>query len=282
MNKKINTFIALMLICTSCYAAEWDGSYYRKNSSVQYDVINQVLSHLENLPFEPIVLDVGCGDGRASKELILKRLNAKQVIGIDPSQEMLDIANKSYQNIHNLKFKKGSFQILDEHEAYDVVTTFFSLHWVPKEEQALSVANMAHALKKGGILIAAHVMKPLNTSIRAAIHKCISKPKWKDYFPNYKPPIYEADPYELQKMLTENNMRLLRFVAFEYNTKFKNNEEFYEWACGWSPYKKALGDKHHGFWMDVIREYRTETKQSILTESLIFKDPFIEIVAQKL
>jgi SAM-dependent methyltransferase len=74
-------------------------------------------------------------------------------------------------------------------EAYDVVTTFLSLHWVPKEKQAQSFANMANALKPNGILIAAHVMKPLNTSIRVAIHKCIAKPQWKDYFPNYKAPI---------------------------------------------------------------------------------------------
>lgn len=288
MYKSIRAFILLLVLIAPCFAkatqgeSEWSGTYYRKNSNVQYDVINQVLSHIENLPSQPLVLDVGCGDGRASDELVLKYLNAKKVIGIDPSQNMLDAANKTYQNNKKLEFKKGSFQSLNENEAYDIVTAFFALHWVPKEEQALAIANMAKALKKDGLLIAAHVTKPLNTSIRVAIHKCIAKPKWSRYFPHYKAPIYEADPYELQTLLTQNNLRLLKFVNFEYNTVFKNNEAFYDWASGWSPYKQALGDKHHAFWMDVIHEYRAETKQSMNEENLVFKDPFIEIVAQKL
>jgi trans-aconitate methyltransferase len=282
MKQALLTAMMLILTSTLSHAAQWDGGYYRKNSSVQYDVTEQVLSHVDNLPANPVVLDVGCGDGRASKELIQKYLNAKQVVGIDPSQDMLTTALSHYQHDPKLDFKLGSFQNLNEKEKYDIVTTFFSLHWVPKEEQARSIANMAQALKPQGLLIAAHVMKPLNTSIRVAIHQCIASAKRKSYFPNYIAPIYEADPYELQQNLTQNKLRLLRFVAFEYNKTFESNEQFYEWASGWSPYKKALGDRHHEFWMDVITAYRIETKQNNTQSELVFKDPFIEIVAQKI
>lgn len=278
----ITTTLLFSFICACpSLADEWKASSYRKHAQIQYEVAKNVLNNVDVSPSSPLVLDIGCGDGRATRELILPLLKAQKVVGIDPSKNMLALANLSYKNIPSLSFAEGGFQTLREQKSYDVVTSFFALHWVPQEEQALAVKNMANALKPGGILIAAHVIHSVNPTIRTAILKTVNTDKWRAIFPDYQSPIYEADPYELQKLLTDNNLRIRRFVAFDYTTTFKNAQEFYEWLNGWSPFKSALGDQHEDFWMDVIQEYRTQTHQENDASSIVFKDPFIEIIAQK-
>ena len=65
------------------------------------------------------IIDVGCGGGRYSNALRL--LKAKQVIGVDFSEDGIFTANKNYnfknisfkkQDVLNLKFKKNTFDIV--------------------------------------------------------------------------------------------------------------------------------------------------------------------------
>jgi trans-aconitate methyltransferase len=279
---QIAIFLSYFVTSIITHADTWNGSLYRDNSNIQYDVAERVLKDVDILKPSPIVLDIGCGDGRSTSELILKHLKAKSVLGIDPSDSMLSKAKKSYRTNQQLAFAKGSFQTLNDRNAYDAITSFFALHWVPKAEQALAIKNVTNALKTGGVFIAVHVVDSKRPILKTAIDQTIATPKWRSYFQNYQSQVYWADAFEFQNLLTENRLRLRRFVAFDYPTRFEDAKAFYSWVNAWSQLKDRLGNKHEAFWMDVINTYRTQTNQDHQVPEIKFTDSFVEIIAEKM
>jgi ubiquinone/menaquinone biosynthesis C-methylase UbiE len=93
------------------------------------------------------VVDMGCGHGPDAK-LYLDR-GAAKVIGIEPTDTMLAEARKRVPN-KNAEFKKGRYEAIPiEDESVDVIAGRFSLHYVPKPEDAFK--EIYRVLKEGGI-----------------------------------------------------------------------------------------------------------------------------------
>src|SRR6266516_1381985 len=60
-----------------------------------------------SVPPDARVLDVGCGSGWASRLLAVKA-SAGRVVGIDISDEMIDLARDSSRQFKNIEFKVAS------------------------------------------------------------------------------------------------------------------------------------------------------------------------------
>lgn len=95
------------------------------------------------------VLDVGCGNGR-----LLTLIDDKPIdyTGIDVSQKLISIAQKTYPNkkfdvgtIHSLPYKDNTF---------DTTISIAVLHHIPGQElRERSIKEIARVTKKGGIII---------------------------------------------------------------------------------------------------------------------------------
>ena len=94
------------------------------------------------------VLDIACGEGYGSN---LIAQYATEVIGVDISQETIDIATKKYQR-DNLKFLQGSADAIPcESNYFDVVVSFETIEHHDRHDEMMQ--EIKRVLTKEGILI---------------------------------------------------------------------------------------------------------------------------------
>jgi ubiquinone/menaquinone biosynthesis C-methylase UbiE len=109
------------------------------------------LFHGLKIPENPIVLDVGCGTGIATFELV-KRFQDKGVFhGIDLSQKMVYLAKARAMKFGhvNVDFNKGDAEALKFPESsFDLVINNQVFHWIQNKEEALK--EMFRVLKPAG------------------------------------------------------------------------------------------------------------------------------------
>lgn len=96
-----------------------------------------------------ICLDAGCGGGRNS--IAMARLGAKEVVGIDISEEGLENARQRAQGMTNVRFEQASvLSIPFPDESFDMVWCAGVLMITADEERALD--ELARVTAKGGCL----------------------------------------------------------------------------------------------------------------------------------
>jgi SAM-dependent methyltransferase len=136
---------------------------YFSNSEPQRQVFFKTLFSRLNFGIEEKndfrLLDYGCGDG---KNTGVMSFLFREVIGIDISEAMIQVAlNRFPKEIYpNLTFdldKSGSFSefsrnIDAESDKFDIITSFFVLHFA--EEPIKTLRNIYSALKEGGKFVA--------------------------------------------------------------------------------------------------------------------------------
>lgn len=104
------------------------------------------------------VLDVACGAGYGAAYLAEQ---AKNVVGVDLSDETIDHARRRYALV-NVAFRVGDAERLSDPDAtYDVVCSFETIEHVSDPEQALS--EFARVLRQNGALLVSTPKAPLTT-----------------------------------------------------------------------------------------------------------------------
>ncbi|WP_067702098.1 class I SAM-dependent methyltransferase [Nocardia jejuensis] len=100
------------------------------------------------------VIDIGCGPGRLAFALADRVGPQGRVVGIDPSAPMIDYAVAHAPA--NCRFELGAAQSLSQLDAtFDVVTSTFAMHHIPKSERNTALAAMFRILRPGGHLLLA-------------------------------------------------------------------------------------------------------------------------------
>lgn len=95
------------------------------------------------------VLDLGCGYGWHCAYAIEK--GAKQVVGIDISEKMLQVA-KDKNKHENIEYIQGTIEDIDfDVNEFDIVLSSLALHYI--EDYALVVQKVKELLKPNGIFI---------------------------------------------------------------------------------------------------------------------------------
>lgn len=95
------------------------------------------------------VLDYGCGHGRLCKEFWNKGF--LNVIGVDSSARMIEIAEKTYPELDFRVVENSVFPF--DNEMFDVVLLFTVLTSMPADEDQVAIVNEGYrVLHQGGIL----------------------------------------------------------------------------------------------------------------------------------
>lgn len=163
----------------------WNANLYEDKHNFVFDLGRGVVDLLDPQPGEHI-LDVGCGTGQLTEQIhdrmiqdrdgfaermrsgsnVNRFVGAKEsttalphppiapvptgsVVGIDPSEAMIENAKKNYPNL--------AFRVMDVTEMpfesdFDAVFSNAVLHWVPNADAA--AAGIARALRPGGRFVA--------------------------------------------------------------------------------------------------------------------------------
>jgi trans-aconitate 2-methyltransferase len=97
---------------------------------------------------DPRVVDLGCGTG-ALTAIAHQRLHARETIGIDRSERMLERA-LSHARPDGLRFEVGTIEAFDGRGQYDVILSNSAFHWI--DDHAALIARLFDALTSGGQL----------------------------------------------------------------------------------------------------------------------------------
>lgn len=136
--------------------------YFLDTWSINYaSTIEYLLGKIETGPGTRIV-DIGCGDGRFSRELS-SVFECSTVIGIDYSKRAIALASALNSDIPNLSFQP--LDITTEHnlEQFDVAVLMEVFEHIPLDEAADFIRSVHDLLKVGGVLYLTvpHENKPL-------------------------------------------------------------------------------------------------------------------------
>lgn len=123
-------------------ADKYSNQYFNDLTDIPY-----IDKFLKNIPSKGRILDIGCGPGQFS-QYITK--NGFHVIGIDYSQEMIEIARTKvpavefkHMDMRNLKFEENSF---------DGILSAYSLIHITSEDIPDTLKEFNKVLKPGGYI----------------------------------------------------------------------------------------------------------------------------------
>ena len=209
-----------------------------------------------NIPEKPTALDVACGTGVSTLELI-KRCNGRGTfIGVDISRPMIEQAKEKatkYPNV-DLRFMLGDAESLDFPDStFDLVISNMSFHFFPNQTKALS--EMFRVLKPGGqVALLFHGMLS-DHEVKDIVYRVT------DYHPEYPEFKENVKSFNRGFIGLEDTMALFQIVGFVNLYIFGRHRIFFG--------VPDLDDinAYWGIWRSgVPREHWDEIKNEILSE----------------
>jgi trans-aconitate 2-methyltransferase len=218
---------------------QWNASEYEKHSSAQLEWARELIQKLD-LKGHESVLDIGCGDGKVTAE-IRRCLSKGTIIGIDSSDEMIDLASRKFPKTEfpNVSFKKIDAREILYKNQFDVVFSSAALHWVRDHQSVLR--GVSNSLKNSGRLLFQMGGKGNAEGIIEIIHRLIKMDRWKSYFQGFVFPYGFYSPDEYRNWLDQSGLTANRLELIPKDMKQKGREGLAGWIrTTWLPYTERV------------------------------------------
>jgi trans-aconitate 2-methyltransferase len=181
---------------------DWDAERYHRLSEPQFAWGRQVLRRLSPRPGERI-LDLGCGTGRLTAELI-GAMGEGHVVGVDRSESMLAQAaverawlhrgwrlHDAAQDTGQVHLVRADAAHLPFADVFDGIFSAATFHWVKSHEELF--ASIYRALVPGGRLVAQCGGGPNLDLLLTRAHTLMDSPRYRCYFDGWFDPWNFAD-----------------------------------------------------------------------------------------
>lgn len=195
---------------------KWDAVKYTSDFSFVHRYGNGVIDLVDEN--RGTVLDLGCGNGALSKVLFDKGFH---VVGIDASDELLEIAQKNYPEIRFMKAEATEFSL---RQPVDVVFSNAVFHWINGERQCDMLKCVHKALKANGQFVFEFGGFGNNGLIHGALEKAFS-----EYNYTYGMPFYFPTIGEYASLLESSGFRTTYAVLFDRPTELKGKDGLKDW-----------------------------------------------------
>ncbi len=184
---------------------DWNAESYAENARFVSEFGREIVELLDPKPGER-VLDLGCGDGALTKELMDLGVN---VVGVDRSPDMVRAALS-----RGVDARLVGGEELNFNNEFDAVFSNAALHWMKKDPDAV-IIGVARALKPKGRFVGEFGghgnVAAITVALRAALAKrgvdCSEFTPW--YFPT-------TDEY--REKLERHGFKVQRIGAFSRPT----------------------------------------------------------------
>lgn len=237
---------------------EFNGEEYRKASAHQKKWGGRLIQGLD-LKGGERVLDMGCGDGELTAQLAL-RVPHGSVLGIDASEGMIAAAEE--HRAQNLRFALQDINALDYEDAFDLVFSNATLHWI-KDHQAL-LGRICRALRSGGVLRFSFAGDGNCTHLLAVLRKAMSMPAYRSFFDDFDWPWFMPTVEQYQDLVRRHAFRDMRVWLENADHCFADTEAMVRWVEQPSlvPFLAHLGEPHRQRFRDfVLQQMVRETEQ---------------------
>jgi trans-aconitate 2-methyltransferase len=152
-------------------ADPWDPDRYEIFERERARPFRDLVTYLAACPGGRVV-DLGCGTGALTAELA-GALQAAEVVGLDQSAAMLKRAQAHAGE--GVRFAQADVSTFADEEAWDVVLSNATLHWIPDHDRLFG--RLARALRPGGQLAVGMPMNFDHPAWRAAA-ELAAEPPW--------------------------------------------------------------------------------------------------------
>ncbi len=134
---------------------------YQRTANIIIPDRIDILSKIANLALmfvstQPKILDLGCGSGDVTAEIIKQRPDTSACM-VDLSEEMIQLVRERFRNNKNIEVISSNLDdgIPDNllSKKFDVVTSTFALHHVEYEKRVGLYSQIKHILCDGGLFI---------------------------------------------------------------------------------------------------------------------------------
>lgn len=222
-----------------------DAQHYRNNAAVQFALAEDVIS-LHPFRGNETVVDIGCGDGRVTN-CIAKHVPSGEVIGIDPSAAMIDLAKDTFPNLAFILADARDFSL---QKPCDVITCFSAMHWIPNQPAAM--AHMIRHLKPGGYLLLMTFAK--TSPYFGLLQAVIESDAWHLYAKTSICSHWQT--YEqYQDVCLDLHLKTLCFESVLDTAVYENAKAFIDYVKGWLPCLIDLpANLHTAFLNDLAQQ----------------------------
>lgn len=232
----------------------WNAADYAIHSSAQQAWARELIAKL-GLKGHETVLDLGCGDGKVTAE-IAGQLTDGEVLGVDSSADMIELALKAFSQQHtNLSFKLGDARRLAFEERFDVIFSNAALHWVKDHGPVLS--GMYKSLKQNGRVLLQMGGKGNAAAMLAPLQVLMAREDWAQYFTDFAFPYGFHEPEQYRDWLIKAGFRPLRVELIPKDMAYKDREGLAGWIrTTWLPYTDRIPvHLRNAFISQLIEEY---------------------------
>jgi len=233
-------------------ANKWNAQDYAENSSAQAIWAKELIEKL-GLQGHEHILDIGCGDGKIT-HAIASRLPHGQVVGIDQSENMIDLASTAFDE-DNLSFFVMDAAELSLPEKFDIVFSNAVLHWIQDHKKVLRRIkghlnpNAKLLFQMGGFGNAADVME--------IVTRATATKQWADYFKTFVNPYRFCKVSDYENWLYQTGYKAKRIELITKDMVHENSDKLKGWLrTTWFPYTDQLpeNEKEH-FLSHIIEQY---------------------------
>lgn len=209
------------------------------------------------------ILDVGCGTGKVTEDVLKHNFPQSQIVGIDPSKENIAMAKTEHKGADpEIQYRTARIERYapeQEHDTYGLIFSNSSMHWVDEQDQAYE--NMRKLISEDGILAIHQGAKGTYQELHQITVELIDRYEWRHYFENLNPPLdltyYDED--EMRALLNRHDFAVTQFSINESQPPDTIIEDFAEASL--NAYCERLDSDSQ---RDVFREeFKRTAKQEL-------------------
>lgn len=180
----------------------YNGQAYEKSSQTQFKQGNHLIEEL-NLKNYTNVLDVGCGNGKTTFELLNKNPNLI-IDAFDISETQIEVAKQSCMKngyMDNINFYVMDALELKQNEKYDLVFSNATLHWITNSKRMYTL--LYDALKHGGRLAVHQGGSGCYSGLHHIVKQAYTNLGFGKYFKNWTFPVFYPTKEEMERVLID-------------------------------------------------------------------------------
>jgi trans-aconitate 2-methyltransferase len=252
--------------------SDWNARDYAAHSAAQQEWARELIGKLR-LRGDEALLDIGCGDGRATA-LIAERLPEGSVLGVDNSASMIALATEQFPAAAgpsgpaaqpsgpaadlaappahpNLSFRRMDAERLELPRAFDVAFSSAALHWVRDHEAMLRGVHAC--LRPGGRLLFQMGGRGNAAGVAAVVDEVVARPHWRGFLTGFASPYHFAGPEDYQEWLPRAGFSVARAELLPKDMRHAGHEAFLGWLrTTWFPYTDHLPAELREVFLDDV------------------------------
>ena len=167
---------------------------------------------------------------------------------------MIDTAKQTYKDIHNLSFSKADATNFTTTKKFDLITSFFVLHWIANPLVVLK--RIKKHLKPHGKTIIIMQATQKEAPISKALENLEQEGKWKDAIQNCKKNIHTKTAKQIEDLLNQAGFENKHIKIIQRKSESSSLETTVQSLMRSIPHSSKLPEeKALRFSQDIAKKY---------------------------